>query len=442
MSPTTTGRNGLATTALALLVAAPVTFAQEATEPETAAEEQTDGGEDLLTTEEIETLVAPVALYPDTLLMQILIAATVPIDVVKAERFLDDHPDEEPETLKADIEDQDYDLSVEVLATAFPDVLGEMADNIDWTETVGLAMLSQEEDVLDSIQRLRTDAMDSGALASTEQQTVEVQDGSDTVIIQPADPEIVYVPSYQPEEVFGVNDALVAGAVGFGTAIIIDEIFDDDDDWNDYWGCRNCGGWDDRPIIRDPDIDIDVDGDVIIDRDRVNIDRDRVDIDRDRIDGDRIDRDNIGWKPDDAKRKEARDKVSDRYKGDRPKTLPAKRPSQTDDLRNRLEQQTGTRDISRPGTTNVGQNRSRDLPQISGDRARPNVDRGSAAATKKQAVKRSSASKPQIKRPTTTKKPTINRSPSKSHAIKKSAGGSKARKASSRGKSKSIKRRR
>ncbi len=213
-----------------------------------AAETNADG---LLTDEELQKLVSPVALYPDTLLMQVLVASTFPFEIVKADRFLKDNEGTDIETLKPQIEDQGWDESVEVLTTAFPDVLADMAVHIDWTDAMGTAMLAQTDDVMDAVQDMRAIAEENGALATTAEQTVEVtqEDGDQTIIVQPADPEVVYVPQYDPQVVYvddnssDATDALVGGLVAFTTFAIIADIFDDDDDWYGYWGCRNCGGW-------------------------------------------------------------------------------------------------------------------------------------------------------------------------------------------------------
>ncbi|MEM8555701.1 MAG: DUF3300 domain-containing protein, partial [Pseudomonadota bacterium] len=225
-------------------------------------EEAPETGADLLTDAELQQLVAPVALYPDTLLIQVLVASTYPLEIVKADQFLDNNAERAAEELKPEIEAQGWDPSVTVLATAFPSTIDEMANHIDWTETTGDAMLAQSEDVMAAVQVLRDQAIETGALVSGDQQLVETDD-EDNVVIVPADPEVVYVPQYEPESIWGdVGDAILTGAVVWGTFALIDEIFDDDDDWDDYWGCRNCGGWSGGPIIRNPDIDIDVDGNV------------------------------------------------------------------------------------------------------------------------------------------------------------------------------------
>lgn len=400
---------------------------------DSSAEDQSaegSGDAPVYTQAELETLVAPVALYPDTLLMQILVATTAPLDVVKADNFLDANAGIDPAALKPDIEAHDWDISVEVLATAFPDVLQRMADNIDWTETMGDAMLVQSDDVMAAIQTMRQDAINSGALVSGEEQTVEVS--QDEIIIQPTDPEVVYVPQYDQNSVFGdVGDALLTGAIIWGSFTIIDEIFDDDDDWNDYWGCRNCGGWNGQPIIRDPDIDIDIDGNVNIGNE---IDIDRPDRDKDG-----------GWRPDDKKRDDARDRIGDRVgdgeggRLDRPvQTLPAMRSPQ-DDLRQSLSDRTGTRDITRPSTGRG------DLPNVNRPTQATKRDKDQAVQRTRDADRsatsadrRASGAKAAPKKPTAKQKPKAGaKSGKKPDAMKRQGSGSKTKAASKRGSKKS-----
>jgi hypothetical protein len=245
--------------AILALATAGAAAAQEAQVAPAAAEE-------LLTSAELQTLVAPVALYPDTLLIQILVGATAPLDVVKADRLLARNDGTDAAAFESEVKAEAFDPSVEVLTLAFPEVVGQMAQHIEWTETVGTAMLAQSDDVLDAVQVMRNTAINTGALVDSEQQVVSRDAATETVIIQPTDPQVVYVPQYNPQVVYdnSLTDVLVTGAITFGTVALISEIFDDDDDWDDYWGCRNCGGWGGGPIIRDPDIDIDVDGNVNI----------------------------------------------------------------------------------------------------------------------------------------------------------------------------------
>lgn len=362
----------------------------------------------LLTEAELEKLVAPVALYPDALLIQILVGATQPLDVVKAERFLTDNAGEDPAALKPEIEAQGWDPSVEVLATAFPEVVSDMATHIEWTETMGDAMLAQSDDVMSAVQVMRRQAINSGALLSGPEQTVVEEpaaDGSDVVVIAPTSPQAVYVPQYAPQQVYpqtfglDVTDLLVGGAITFGAVSLIDEIFDDDDDWDDYWGCRNCGGWDGGPIIRDPNLDIDVDGDVTINGREINRgDRDLT------LDGNRL-----GWTPNSARRSEAQAKIAEKRAAGGA-GLKVERPEgRTDALRAKLSGASGAADIARPeggglagaglaagagaalgaGLAERGAIDRADIDRVRADRTgadRPRIERGDGTAAAKAAA--------------------------------------------------------
>jgi hypothetical protein len=404
MSENTLGRRQLS-----LVLGVAISATGGAALAQDAATATPDAGE-LLTAAELQTLVAPVALYPDTLLIQILVGATAPLDVVKADRLLARSEGADPVALEEQVKAEGFDASVEVLSLAFPEVLGQMAEHIEWTETMGTAMLAQSDDVLDAVQVMRNTAINTGALVDTEQQVVTRDAATETVIIQPADPQVVYVPQYNPQVVYdnSLSNALITGAVTFGTVALISEIFDDDDDWDNYWGCRNCGGWGGGPIIRDPDIDIDVDGNVNIGNrvnleggDRLNVDRDNVNIDRDNlnVDRDRIEN-NVGWRPDADKSGEARDKIASRRGEGGATTLPITRPSSDSDaLRDRLSSQTGTRDIARDRDREPGA--LRDSVAADGTREnRPAVNRPEADRTRENrpAVNRPEADRARVDR--------------------------------------------
>lgn len=152
------------------------------------------------TPEQLQRLVAPIALYPDSLVAQILSAATFPEQVVEADRYVQSHPDLKGDALAQAVDQMNWDPSVKAL-TAFPSVLGNMDKNISWTSTLGDAYYNQQQDVMDAVQVMRQKAKQAGNLQSTPQQTVTTQ-GS-TIIIQPAAPDVVYVPAYDPWVVYG-----------------------------------------------------------------------------------------------------------------------------------------------------------------------------------------------------------------------------------------------
>jgi len=152
------------------------------------------------TPEQLQRLVAPIALYPDSLVAQILAASTFPEEVVEADRFVQDHPDLKGQALAQAVDQQPWDPSVKAL-TAFPSVLGNMDKNLSWTSSLGDAYYNQQQDVMDAVQVMRQKAEQAGNLKSTPQQTVETQ--GPTIVIQPASPDVVYVPAYNPWAVYG-----------------------------------------------------------------------------------------------------------------------------------------------------------------------------------------------------------------------------------------------
>ena len=150
--------------------------------------------------EQLQQLVAPIALYPDSLVAQILSAATFPEQVVEADRWVQNHQDLKGDALAQAVDQEPWDPSVKALA-AFPSVLGNMDKNLSWTSSLGDAYYNQQQDVADAIQVMRQKAEQAGNLNSTQQQTVTTQ-GS-TIVIQPAEPDVVYVPAYDPWLVYG-----------------------------------------------------------------------------------------------------------------------------------------------------------------------------------------------------------------------------------------------
>jgi len=155
--------------------------------------------------EEIEALVAPIALYPDSLLSQVLMASTYPLEVVQAARWVEANPSVKGEAAVKAVENQPWDVSVKSLV-AFPQVLQPMNEKLDWTQKLGDAFLADQKAVLDAVQRLRQRAQQSGNLQSNEQQKVIVEQVSpqqSTIIVEPASPQVIYVPAYNPTVVYG-----------------------------------------------------------------------------------------------------------------------------------------------------------------------------------------------------------------------------------------------
>lgn len=166
--------------------------------------------------------MAPVALYPDLLLSEVLAASTYPLEVVQAEQWMQANPALRGPALVNAAKQQNWDPSVQALV-AFPDVLSRLASDIQWTTALGNAFLSQQADVMDAIQQLRAQARANGRLTDTPQQRVVVdrQNGQSAIEIQPADPQVVYAPVYNPAyvwgpPVYGAYPVLAYPPIGYG----------------------------------------------------------------------------------------------------------------------------------------------------------------------------------------------------------------------------------
>lgn len=151
--------------------------------------------------EELEQMLAPVALYPDSILTPLLMASTYPLEVVQAERWVKQNKGLKGDALKKSLEKQSWDASVKALV-AFPDVLTMMSEKLDWTQKVGDAFLAQQKEVMDTVQKLRAKAVAAGNLKSSKEQ--EVKKEGNIIIIQSTNPQVVYVPVYNPTVVYGV----------------------------------------------------------------------------------------------------------------------------------------------------------------------------------------------------------------------------------------------
>ena len=158
--------------------------------------------------EELQQLVAPIALYPDALVAQILAATTYPTEVVEADRWMQEHPNLKGEDLGKEVDKQPWDPSVKAL-TQFPSVLANLDENLSWTSSLGDAYVNQPDDVMQAVQVLRKRADDAGNLKNNDQMKVETQGQS--IVIEPVDPEVVYVPVYDPWLVYGAPVAIWPG---------------------------------------------------------------------------------------------------------------------------------------------------------------------------------------------------------------------------------------
>ena len=152
------------------------------------------------TAQELDSMLAPIALYPDSLLSQVLMAATYPLEVVQAARWSKANPKLSGDEAVKKVGNESWDVSVMSLV-AFPNVLEMMNEKLDWTQKIGDAFLGQQGEVMDSIQRLRKLAQNSGNLQSNEQQVVRSE--AQSIIIEPAQPQVIYVPAYNPTVVYG-----------------------------------------------------------------------------------------------------------------------------------------------------------------------------------------------------------------------------------------------
>ena len=214
--------------------------------------------ENLLKPEQLEALVAPIALYPDALLANMLAAATYPLEVVEADRWIKENKKLKGDALETEVNKKSWDDSVKAL-TATPSVLDMMSDKLDWTKSLGDAMLAQQADLMDAIQRLREKAKGNNKLSSNKQQKVSVQQqgNKQAIVIEPTDPNAMYVPYYEPATVYGawpyaeyppyyfgypsyIGAGAIAAGVAFGTAWAIGR-------WGNYWG-GGCN-WGNRNVF-------------------------------------------------------------------------------------------------------------------------------------------------------------------------------------------------
>lgn len=183
-----------------LLTMSQLGLAQAQTVPSTA----TTSPGNLLKTEELDQLLAPVALYSDTLLANVLMASTYPLEVIEADRWVKENKNLRGEALKTAADKQGWDQSVKQL-TVTPSVLDMMSKKLAWTQKLGDAVLAQQTDVMDAVQRLRARAEAQNKLTNTKEQKVskQTQEGKQVIVIEPAEPNTIYVPYYNPSVVYG-----------------------------------------------------------------------------------------------------------------------------------------------------------------------------------------------------------------------------------------------
>ena len=220
-----------------------------------------------LPNDQLDSLVAPIALFPDPLLSQTLVASTYPLEIIQLQQWLSRNKGLKDQALADAVKKQNWDPSVQAMV-AVPDVIVRLSENIQWTTELGNAFLAQPEDVMDAVQRMRAKAQETNVLVSNTQQTVgtEVVEGEKVIVIQQADPKVVYVPSYDPVVVYGppvypypsyVYPGYVPGTgLAFTAGIILGAA------WGGGWG-YNCG-W------HGGDVDINVNNNYVRNYNNVN----------------------------------------------------------------------------------------------------------------------------------------------------------------------------
>jgi len=206
-----------------------------------------------LPADQLESLVAPIALYPDPLLSQTLVASTYPLEVVQLQQWMAKNKQLKDKALADAVKKQDWDPSIQALA-ALPDVVARLSENIKWTTDLGNAFLAQQSEVMDAVQGMRKRAQDTGNLKSSEQQKVEtkVVESKQIIVVEQANPEVVYIPSYNPTVVYGAPmypyppvyyppaGYYAAGmAISFGVGIAMGAAWGGGWGWGSGWGGNN-----------------------------------------------------------------------------------------------------------------------------------------------------------------------------------------------------------
>jgi Protein of unknown function (DUF3300) len=201
MSYIVSNRLGVGVAAFTFLLSVRVAPGQSAPPPPASANA---GQAKPLSSQQLDNLVAPIALYPDPLLGEVLAASTYPFEVAEAEQWVQDHPKWKPSRLMKDAKKQNWDPSIQGLV-AFPQVLERLNRNISWTTPLGNAFLAQQKDVMQAVQRMRMQAQAAGKLQSTPQETVAManQGGQSAITIEPANSDVWFVPYYNPAFVWG-----------------------------------------------------------------------------------------------------------------------------------------------------------------------------------------------------------------------------------------------
>ena len=222
-----------------------------ATEPAAQPSPPAEAEAPKIPNDQLDSLVAPIALYPDPLLAQTLAASTYPLELIQLSQWMDKNKNLKDKALTDALAKQPWDPSVQAMA-GIPDAVKRMAANIQWTADLGNAFLAQQQDVMEAVQRMRTKAQSKGALKTSKEQTVEtktVEGNKEVIVIQQSSPEVVYVPSYDPAVVYGppaypyypytYPGYLPGAGLAWGAGVILGAA------WvNNNWGDCNWGGGD------------------------------------------------------------------------------------------------------------------------------------------------------------------------------------------------------
>src|SRR5262245_2474602 len=201
--------------------------------------------------DQLDSLVAPIALYPDPLLAQTLAASTYPLELMQLQQWLEKNKGLKDKALVDAVSKQPWDASIQAMA-ALPDVVNRLANDIQWTTDLGNAFLSQQSDLMDAVQRMRQKAQGTGALKSNEQVKVEtkVVESKTVVVVEQSSPEVVYVPSYNPTVVYGAPvypyppvyyppytpGIVAASAISFGVGVAMGAAWGGGWGWGCGWG--------------------------------------------------------------------------------------------------------------------------------------------------------------------------------------------------------------
>src|SRR5215831_1796586 len=233
-----------------LLCGGSVSTAQQSPKPQQSQQTQSAGqGEAAkIPPDQLDSLVAPIALHPDPMLAQVLAASTYPLEIIQLQQWLTKNPKLKDKELADAVAKQPWDPSVQALA-GLPEVVKRLADDIQWTTELGNAFLAQQKDLMDAVQRMRKKAQDKGNLKSNEQQKVETKtvENKQVIVVEQANPQVVYVPSYNPVVVYGppvyayppvyyppAGYYAAGAAISFGVGVAMGAM------WSGGW-CCGCG---------------------------------------------------------------------------------------------------------------------------------------------------------------------------------------------------------